>query len=949
MNRRKDWVLAFCLAGMTFVSCSSDTITGSLDGGEDGGVRCESNDDCTDPALPICSEDGKCVADKADTECSSDSDCKNEDKPVCSAVGTCVAEGTKLECSSDSDCKNEDKPVCSAVGTCVAKGTQLECARDADCEDPEKPVCSAVGTCVAKGTQLECVRDADCKDSEKPVCSSSGTCTASPDGAPGCKSDVDCKDPSKPICNDGTCVQPECTSDSDCDKREYCSAGRCIAEVDCTQPDADGDTIADVYEGRNLEDDTQSLDTDGDTVPDYLDLDSDGDTIPDSVEGGTDGCSGAAPVDFDGDTVPDFQDSDSDDNGIPDMYEGCPMPDFVYRGEDTPKKDEKNPDHVCSKPVDTSGDGIPDFQDIDNDGDGILDVEEIMGVFATAEDRENGTFGGDCDGDGKHDPLGNASSPIDCDGDTIPDYMDTDSDGDTIPDIVESRFRVTDDLARYSLDADGDTILDSVEAGDDPMHPRDTDGDMIPDYLDLDSDGDGLTDSFEYANKDKGYNYLLEDSDGDGAGDLIEFGAGTNPGDAKDNPQSRGNFVFVAPYEKATTPERETLSFETAIQTVDIYFSIDQSGSMGGEIRTLRNNLPNMLESLQCRDLGRDCKDNKECEGLNGDNAICGEKGRCIESPKLGSDGKGCFSDMWTGIGWWGNINRFRNASSLSEGADKTVVALGNTPSLGSSENSIQPPICALYGTTYGCTDPRCYQGDDSAYRFGCVGFRKGAIKIYVQAGDEPNVNEGEFTVSNASKWGTMFKDEKVRYVGLYGDRIDALDRGIKQFACFAESCPTPPCSNDCNNPTKSEVDNMYVERISDTNIHSVVKDTLRELAKEKEIQITTEVVDIDPGASKLIEKLELNTSGKTVHNRICTDIDMSNVVIQDYPAIKDLLPGTSVCFDVIPVQNQNVIKPESEPRVYKARVNVLGDGSVLNSGIAYFLVPGEISQEVVN
>ena len=89
--------------------------------------------------------------------------------------------------------------------------------------------------------------------------------------------------------------------------------------------------------------------------------------------------------------------------------------------------------------------------------------------------------------------------------------------------------------------------------------------------------------------------------------------------------------------------------------------------------------------------------------------------------------------------------------------------------------------------------------------------------------------------------------------------------------------------------------------------------------------------------------------SEQTVHNRICTKLDASKVVKQDYPMINDLMPGTSVCFDVIPVQNQKVIKPVSEPKVYKARVNVLGDGSVLNSGIAYFLVPGEIEQEVVN
>ena len=87
----------------------------------------------------------------------------------------------------------------------------------------------------------------------------------------------------------------------------------------------------------------------------------------------------------------------------------------------------------------------------------------------------------------------------DSDGDGIPDEVECpdmsdcpDSDGDGVPDYLD-------------LDSDGDTILDSYEAictkasgvviGD--GFPCDSDGDTIPDYLDLDSDGDGVFDLFE--------------------------------------------------------------------------------------------------------------------------------------------------------------------------------------------------------------------------------------------------------------------------------------------------------------------------------------------------------------------------------------------------------------------------------------------------------------------
>ncbi len=66
------------------------------------------------------------------------------------------------------------------------------------------------------------------------------------------------------------------------------------------------------------------------------------------------------------------------------------------------------------------------------------------------------------DNDGMDEPL----SDFDTDGDAIPDY--------------------------YDLDDDGDNVLTSVEIGSNPSEPRDTDGDGIPDFLDPDDDGDGI-------------------------------------------------------------------------------------------------------------------------------------------------------------------------------------------------------------------------------------------------------------------------------------------------------------------------------------------------------------------------------------------------------------------------------------------------------------------------
>ncbi|MEM7283705.1 MAG: hypothetical protein AAF438_18990, partial [Pseudomonadota bacterium] len=87
----------------------------------------------------------------------------------------------------------------------------------------------------------------------------------------------------------------------------------------------------------------------------------------------------------------------------------------------------------------------------------------------------------------------------------------------------------------YAVDSDGDTIPDSIEIGNDPESPRDSDLDGQPDYLDLDSDNDGTTDQLEVRDpnsptdfdQDGIYDYLDRDSDNDGIDDSIEMDLST--------------------------------------------------------------------------------------------------------------------------------------------------------------------------------------------------------------------------------------------------------------------------------------------------------------------------------------------------------------------------------------------------------------------------------------
>jgi len=119
--------------------------------------------------------------------------------------------------------------------------------------------------------------------------------------------------------------------------------------------------------------------------------------------------------------------------------------------------------------------------------------------------------------------------PKDSDGDGIPDQLDLDSDNDGIPDSTEGQNN------NFTLSSTADTnkngIFDIFESR---LIPVDTDNDGVPDYIDLDSDNDGILDSIETTidtDSDGIPNYRDLDSDNDLCSDVIEAGFSDPNGD----------------------------------------------------------------------------------------------------------------------------------------------------------------------------------------------------------------------------------------------------------------------------------------------------------------------------------------------------------------------------------------------------------------------------------
>ena len=324
--------------------------------------------------------------------------------------------------------------------------------------------------------------------------------------------------------------------------------------------DADGDGISDFDEQQSPTGPATPVsgcaytleDFDGDDIPNFLDLDSDGDGIEDAVE--MDDVGG----DIDDDGMPNFLDIDSDGDGILDEDEyaglvagdmvifnvdtdGDGLPDFL----DTDSDNDMIPDAIEDADHDGNWDvGETDFRHADSDRDGIEDGVEF--------DSGLNPLDMDSDDDGLPDGPGHPSTLNQTGISGVVDLFDTwaedrNGDGDVGPPVPgdgtgNNPFQETDP---GMVDTDSDCLSDGIERGlssnqsvalqaameavqflfpgyfegtsPDPQYtcsscagvqtlalgfPFDADPTTATNARQADTDGDGLSDGTEDANRD---------------------------------------------------------------------------------------------------------------------------------------------------------------------------------------------------------------------------------------------------------------------------------------------------------------------------------------------------------------------------------------------------------------------------------------------------------------
>lgn len=198
------------------------------------------------------------------------------------------------------------------------------------------------------------------------------------------------------------------------------------------------------------------------------------------------------------------------------------------------------PSTPCS--FDSDLDGVADYLDSDSDNDGVPDALEANASLIPSQIEVNGNLTGAVNlATGIKTLAGSGLTPVDSDGDGKPNFQDIDSDNDGIVDVIESQPTIGYIVPTGVVNSFGvDNAFNTVGSGELTTTLTNTDGTDLPDMLDTDSDNDGISDVIE-ANQGA---FAIGDLDIDGLANMFDNVAlsviptsnSTNGGQTANNP-----------------------------------------------------------------------------------------------------------------------------------------------------------------------------------------------------------------------------------------------------------------------------------------------------------------------------------------------------------------------------------------------------------------------------
>ncbi|HPG35084.1 MAG TPA: hypothetical protein PLG63_02005, partial [bacterium] len=413
-----------------------------------------------------------------------------------------------------------------------------------------------------------------------------------------------------------------------------------------------------------------------------------------------------------------------------------------------------------------------------------------------------------------------------------------------------------------------------------------------PDFLDLDSDNDGLSDAKEL---EIGTNPKKTDTDDDGFDDNTEYAAGSNP-TVSDPEWWEGKYYVILPY---NDPDHEIrpLDFSTNLSKVDIMVIIDVSGSMQQEIDNLKTKL------------------------------------RTAVIPGINNIMPGVNDFAGFGLMSFGN-NKDLMRQAVTTNSSTIDTAINGLPAAsGGAECHSE----ALYQAAIGDGNagsghfpkPNC-TGQEGNKGGGC--YRDRALPIFLMLTDE-SFDDLDLVHSRTQAIAAMNSEWlKAKFIGI----ATGTSNPNNDFKAVSQGTG----SVDTNgNPFNYQIGTDAV------GLDTKIIDAVTQLANNIQMEITTtkSKVELPESFDDLVDSSNFIKSVKPKSLNSIPVINCPEASSCDNTKFFKVKAGIGVTFE-IDFYNDFYEPTTTETTVFRAKIDVLGEGAALDSREVYIIVPGKES-----
>ena len=383
------------------------------------------------------------------------------------------------------------------------------------------------------------------------------------------------------------------------------------------------------------------------------------------------------------------------------------------------------------------------------------------------------------------------------------------------------------------------------------------------------------------------------------------------------------DFFFLEPYKAAPSPDRDVLKFGTNIKQVDVAFSVDTTGSMGGSITNLKTNLSSTIMPALLK---------------------------AIPSVGLGVVD---FKDI--GDSWTVKVNQIITTDITK--AQAGVAAM----SAGGGGDEPEADIQSMYHIITGEAVSGLAKHTPAAGTFGGVDFRPGSLPVVVNVTDA-HWHDPSGTVTTASL-GAAFVKANAKFVGItvdygFSPDIETLANTLSDTTkssvptgSFGKSCAAGGCCTGVSGASRAASGPGGTCRLNflassdGSGVGAGIVNAIQAISVGSQFDVTA-VASNDPtnadgvDATKFIKALRAMDEGDAATG--CPPHaakDTNGDTIKD--TFTAVVVGTPVCFEVLPAENDTV-PPKTVAQFFNAFINVLGmPGSVkLDLRTVLFEVP---------